>query len=307
MGLLGDAIDIVVSPIDGIADTIESFTGEQDTTSDPPLSDSLSDAVGDAEDSVNDQAGQTSESVEQGLDTGTETVFSLSRDGLDAFEGLFRWFAGFGDTVRGVGQWIEQNGSLIPLAGDGIELVGALLSGLGNVIAGLFNGIAGAVAFIEGFVAFVGTLNGWESSAFLVGSLLVAIALYLVISGILSGEFIILPSYFDDLVIGGMALWFGGTLITWAVAPFLGSLVMAATGITTVFVALIADEGQLFFLGGPALLLGFPMVFTTLEFGFVTTFILTSASIFVIVYGTEYLEKYVVPRVSDDRSLVVSR
>lgn len=242
--------------------------------------------------------------VEDGLDQGANQVYDISQDGFQAVEGFLRWVAGFGETVRGLGEWLQANGRLIPLAGDGVELVGAFFAGIGDVTAGFFHGVAGAVTFIEAFFAMVQTLNGYEGAGFLLGAFLVAVSLYLMVSSVTSLQFLIVPSFVEDVTDAFLGAWLGATLIIWATANFLGSLVIAGTGVILVFTAINSERGALSVFGFPATILGFGLFFAAWTFHPVVVLGLTVASTYGVVSATEYLEHDVAPSVSSDERLV---
>lgn len=298
MGLIGDTFDAVTDSVEGVYNTI---SGSSDSTSD----DSLSDSINDVEDSLNDGASDVGDSVNDGLEQGTDTVFDFAHGGFDAIAGFLNWLAGFGETIRGVGGFIKNNGSLIPVAGDGLHLVGAFISGLGDVIAGFFHGLAGGIYFIEGFFAFVQTLNGWEGAGFLLGVFLIFISGYLVVSAIVSGQFLLISSFAEDMADAAIGFWLGLGLVIWSNTNLLGAGVLAGTGVILLFVAINTDRGTLVVFGIPAALMGFPLLFAALKFGFLVNLLFTAASIFATVYGTEYLENRLSPRISDDRAIAV--
>lgn len=298
MGILGNTVDAVVDTTTDLYHTINPWSDGQSTD------ENIGDTVSNVEDSINDGVSSVTNSVEYNLDTGSETVFSLTEGGFDALAGLFHWLAGFGETIAGVGHWIQNNGGLIPIAGDGIKLIGAFLGGIGNIIAGIFNGFAGGIEFVEGFFAFVQTLNGWEGTGFLLGTFMIIVSSYLIVSAILTGEFLIFTSFVEDAADSFLGAWMGMSLMIWASANLVGALVMAGTGVILISYAINFDRGGLLVFGIPACLLGFPMIFTHFRIGFLGTFLLTAAGFFALVYGTEYVERTLVPRVSSDKTLI---
>ena len=279
--------DVVMDPLEGIAETLTGVTGEKRTS---PTSE------------VNDDAKETVGDIGTGLDTGTDNVFGSGKSGFQTLEDLLHWFQGLGDFITGIGNWIQNNAGILPIGSGPAELTGAVLGGFGKSISTVFWLLAGIPDVIGGIFRYGQSLNGYEGAGLLLGILLIILGGYLIISGVLTGRFINLPQFTNNTFDSLMGMWIGSGLVIWTTANVLGAFVIAGTGVILTYYAFITDRGSLMPLGVPTMLVGFPMLYASLKLPFTVIVVLTAGSLSLLVYGTSYIEQDLARQVSNDKA-----
>ena len=280
MGLLGDTWDAVTDPIEGIADTLTDTTGES--------SNDFGDTVETTEDTFNDGAQETIDNTGETIEIGTDGFLDGISGGFDTIEGMlrafggaFNWGKGFADIIRGVNSDVANFWEMF----------------MGG-FAGFFFALAKAAAYGEAFWDFLTTLNGWEGVGFLLGSFLIVVSAWLVVSGILGLEFLLPPSFAEDVFDAFVGFSVGCGLVFWATNNVMGGVLIAGMGLILFVYALIADEGSFLVAGAPTLVLGLGLTFAAMHFGFLASFIMVAATMYGLYYLTDYVETDVAPKVS---------
>lgn len=285
MGLLSDAYHFVVDPIaETIGGTLSTATGDesyQETTD--SITQTTTETISGTEDSVNDGVQETTETVEVTLDQGSEGVFEMLAGGANTLEGFF-------DAIGGAFEWLQDSMWIIPIQ-EAEDVLKVIFGG----IAGLFHGIGDLVGAVRGFFTFLSGLSGVEGAAFLVGIFLVFLAGYMVVSSVGLQTF-------EASIVGLTGLG----LVIYAAANMVGAIVLTGAGLSLLGLAILGDRATFFIFGVPITLIGSVMLYTTLFPGqYLATFILTAGTMSGVIYGTEYLENRLGPRVGSDRPLLV--
>lgn len=223
------------------------------------------------------EASETTESVNEGANEAAETtgqaaqnVFEGISGGIGAIKGFFEWIAGFGDAIKGTGEFtLEWGGDII-----GAEQVGQFLVGVGGAIKGFFLGLATGLGMVQGFFGFLSTLHGIEFATFLIGFVMVALAVWVTFSGIPSGEILVVQSYVSDVGMSiGLGL-FGLLLIFYTFMNVAGSLAMLGVGAIFLYVYKLGDERAFMLPGFFGTIIGMMMVTTSIfNFGAVLALI----------------------------------
>lgn len=266
MGLIGDTInDFVVEPVENVWN---STVGEA-TNTETTVSDKTTEVISNTEDSFNDGAQTTADTVESTFDLGSDGVFGMIRGGVDTVEGLFNSIAGAFEWSKGFADLPVVKDSPVAPAWDFVAEGGV----------GLFHAIAGVFSFLEGFFAFLGTLNGWESTGFLLGALLLFLGIYMLVT-----------SFGLQIFESGIMSFLGTGLIIWSSSNLQGAAILLGTGVILIAAGILADRMSFIAFGIPAYVVGSPLLFAALKVGAMAVILLTIASLILLIYGLMRLE-----------------
>jgi hypothetical protein len=257
----------------------------------------------DIDDTLGDDPDPSGDPVDAG--DGAKEVFDIASDGIEAIQGFLRWLGGIGDTLEGVGSFVTDRGNIIPVAGDQVRFAGEILNGVGGAVENFMYALAGGVAFLGAYFDFVTGMEPWQAVAYLLGSLMIVVGGYLLISGILTLEVLVVPSYVNDLRVAGTILWVGGVMLTYAAAETIGMWTMWGTGAVLMYVAASADEGQFLTGAYATLAIGTAMIVAqTLAPGLLFVILFAAATPIVVYQVFQYATGGLAQRVTDDEALL---
>lgn len=296
----------------------------------------------DLESSINTGIGTYSQVINQTLDEGSDGLFSVVTEGLNAISGGFGAIAGVGETMA---NWFSVAEDIVPDAPsisvpdavnflaigpvqDFIDTIVGLVNGIlefietvvvtiiqipgiifipvGVLIEFIFGGIANFFGAGAGFSSFIGSLTGFEATFILIGTFLLVFTVTRVILSLTPNSIVFSPGDSLETIADGYITGFTGlAFLVYGITNVPGALMMIGLGTTMFFISQVYDRGLMGIIGIVLMGIGILGTFLGIGLGYVITFLPLAPATFIgLLWVVTQLDRNVAPAIESDEALI---